>query len=70
MKCFFDLLDVDSFFRKKGACRVSESASEKLAELLQDSAEEVVFKAKIYARHAGRRDINRDDVLLAVSDFV
>ncbi len=69
MKKAFDLFDVDSFFRETGAQRVAESASEKLAELLQDSAEDLVFRAKIYARHAGRRELTREDVLLAASDF-
>ena len=69
MKRVLPLFDVDVFFRLKGAQRVSESASEKLAELLEDSAEELVVRAKIYARHAGRRELTREDILLAASDL-
>ncbi len=69
MKRTFHLFDVDAFFRVTGAQRVAESASEKLAEVLEESAEELVVRAKIYSRHAGRREVTREDVLLAASDL-
>ena len=69
MKRAFQLFDVDAFFRATGAQRVAESASEKLADVLEESAEDLIFRAKIYSRHAGRREVTRDDVLLAASDL-
>ena len=63
----FSLLDIDQFLRNAGADRVGEDASIKLCQLLEDSADEIVSKAKILARHAGRNDITREDIVLAAN---
>ncbi len=65
MKPAFSLFDMDAFIRDAGAERVSEDASRKLDELLEDSAKQVLFRARILARHAGRKKIMRSDVILA-----
>ena len=59
------LFDMDVFLRKAGAERVGEDASVKLAELLEDASEEIVSKAKVFARHANRNYVTREDILLA-----
>jgi len=59
------LLDVDQLIRNAGARRVGEDASRKLREILEDSAKDIVSRAKVYAYHAGRDEIQREDVLLA-----
>lgn len=64
-KKVFPLQDMDKIIRTAGAQRVSEEASKKLSEILEDSATELVFKAKLYAKHAGRNQLNRKDILLA-----
>ena len=61
----FSLYEMDAIFRSAGAERVSEEASKKLAELLQDDAKQILFKASIYAKHAGRKHVTKKDVLLA-----
>jgi len=63
----FCLLDIDRFLREAGADRVGEDASKKLCQMLEDSAEEIVAKAKILARYAGRNEITSDDIRLAAS---
>ncbi|MFQ5405572.1 MAG: histone [Candidatus Micrarchaeia archaeon] len=65
MKTAFSLLDIDHIIRGAGAERVSEEASIRLERILEDEAHEVLFKAKIYARYAGRKTIRREDILLA-----
>lgn len=58
---------MDDLIREAGAQRVSECASAKLGEILEDQAELLMFQAKIIARHAGRNSINGSDVKLAAS---
>lgn len=59
------LFDVDQIIRNAGARRVGEDASEKLCEILEDSAKDIIGRARVYAYHAGRDEIRREDVLLA-----
>ncbi len=66
----FQLYDMDKIIRSQGAERVGEDASQRLAQLLTDQAEEILFKAKILARHAGRKDIKKEDVLLAARNII
>ncbi len=66
-KGVFSLFDMDDLIRDAGAQRVSECASAKLGEILEDQGELLVFQAKIIARHAGRNSINGSDVRLAAS---
>lgn len=61
----FSLFDLDAFLRNAGAQRVDERASAKLGELLEDNGLVLLHKARLFARHAGRREILREDVLLA-----
>lgn len=59
------LYEADRILRKAGAERVGEDASEKLCELMEDGAKEVIRKAVILSRHAGRNQVTREDVRLA-----
>ncbi len=61
----FSLFEMDSLLRAVGAQRVEESASRKLAEILEDDAREILRQAKLLARHAGRKNIVKKDVVLA-----
>jgi len=59
------LFDMDEMLRQAGAERVGEDASKKLRDILEDSGKDIVFKAKILSRHAGRNVVTREDILLA-----
>jgi len=61
----FPLYDMDRIIRGAGAERVGEDASRKLSEVLEDSAAEILLNAKKLAIHAGRRNIRKEDILLA-----
>ena len=61
------LFDMDDFIRGAGAQRVSECASKKLREILEDDAQAIVFQAKLLARHAGRNNVTHDDIRLAAA---
>jgi len=63
----FSLFDMDSIIRKSGAERVGEDASIKLSEKLEDSGKEILLRAKQLSYHAGRKHINREDIMLAAS---
>lgn len=65
MKGCLSLFDMDVFLRNAGAERVGEDASVKLAELLEDVGKDIVFRAKVIARHANRNYVTRQDVLIA-----
>ncbi|MEK6923742.1 MAG: histone [Candidatus Micrarchaeota archaeon] len=58
---------MDDFIRGAGAQRVSECASKKLREILEDESQRIVFQAKLLARHAGRNQLTREDIRLAVA---
>ena len=60
---------MDSIIRKTGAERVGEDASEKLRDILEDSGKDILFKAKQLSYYAGRKEITRDDILLAATHF-
>lgn len=57
---------VDRLMRKAGADRVSESASKKMVEALEDYADEIARKAADVARHSGRKTIKAEDIKLAL----
>lgn len=65
MKGVFALLDIDDIIREAGAERVDERASIKLNEILSDSASELVWRAKLLAKHAGRKRVLKQDIYLA-----
>lgn len=56
---------VDRIIRKAGARRVSESAAEELAEVLEEQALEVAGEATELADHAGRKTVRDTDIRLA-----
>ncbi len=57
--------DLDKIIRSVGAERVDEKASSKLGEILEDEASTIIGKARVYARHAGRSFVTREDIVLA-----
>lgn len=69
MNCF-SLFEMDDVIRKAGAQRVDEKASMKLREKLEDTGLEVIMRAKVLARHAGRREITKSDILLAARQII
>ena len=63
----FSLFDMDSIIRRSGAERVGEDASIKLSEYLEDNGKEILLRARQLSYHAGRKNITRDDIMLAAS---
>ena len=60
------LAAMESLLRQAGAERVGEDAKEELKRVLEQHAKAIAKQAAIFARHAGRRTVMRDDVLLAL----
>ena len=52
--------------RKAGAHRVSKDASLELVNYLEDSTTKISQKAVRYAKHARRKTVKREDILLAL----
>jgi histone H3/H4 len=60
------MYDVEQFFKEAGAEKIHERAIISLERELQDTVNELVYQASIYANYAGRRKlINISDVKLA-----
>ena len=64
-KRILSLSGMDKIMRKSGAPRVSESAKEVLAEILEEKGEELAKEAIRFSQHAGRKTVVGEDVKLA-----
>ena len=62
------LFDMDSLIREAGAQRIDERASKKLREKLEDDAKKILRTARVYARHAKRKNITDKDIRLAARE--
>ena len=59
------LAAMDKLMRLAGAPRVSDSAKEALADILEDKAREISLEAVKFSQHAGRKTVTKDDIKLA-----
>lgn len=60
------LAAVDRIIRKGSGLRVSDSAVEELAKMLEEDGIKISLKAKTLAEHAKRKTITAEDIRLAV----
>lgn len=60
------LAAMENIMFKAGASRVSEDAKSELKKMLEEYGETIAERAIIYARHAKRKTIKTEDILLAV----
>lgn len=56
---------MDKILRQAGALRVSDSAKQALAEVLEEKALAISQEAKKFAEHAGRKTVTEKDIKLA-----
>ena len=59
---------IEKLIRKSGAGRVSSEAAMRLAEVLEEEGLEIAREAVIFAEHAGRKTVKREDIRLAIQD--
>jgi histone H3/H4 len=60
------LAPISRLVRNAGAERVSEEASQALAELLEEYGEKIAKKAVSLAKHAGRKTVKAEDIRAAI----
>lgn len=57
---------IDRLMRNAGAARVSEAASKKMVDALEDYTTDVARRAVDIARHSGRKTVKAEDIKLAL----
>ncbi len=60
------LAPVKRIIKTSGAVRVSDEAAVELANFLEEYGEEVAVQAVKLAKHAGRKTVTAQDILLAI----
>ena len=65
VKRILSLSGMDKIMRKSGAPRVSDSAKDVLAEILEEKGEELAREAIRFSQHAGRKTVLAEDIKLA-----
>ena len=65
MKTELPLAPVKRILEKSGAKRVSKDATISFAKMLEDVASDLIAEAVLFAKHAGRKTVVREDVKLA-----
>ena len=58
----FSLYDIEEFLKEAGAERVNERAVVSLEKELEDTVNEMVDEARVYAQYAGRKLIKDTDI--------
>ncbi len=56
---------VKRLLKSAGASRISDEAAVKLAEVLEDIGEDLAREAVKLAKHAGRKTVKAEDIVLA-----
>lgn len=59
---------IKRILKNAGAGRVSDEAALELANVLEEIGEEISVKANKLAKHAGRKTIKAEDVVLAAKE--
>lgn len=57
---------IDRLVRNAGAERVSEAASKKMVDALEDYTSDIARRAVDIARHSGRKTVKAEDIKLAL----
>ena len=65
-KRLLPLAAMETLLRKAGTERVSEDAKAELKRVLEQEAKRIATRAATFCRHAGRRTVMREDVILAL----
>jgi len=65
MAKILSLAAMDKIMRKAGAPRVSDTAKEELASVLEEKGEELAKEAVRFSMHAGRKTVIGEDIKLA-----
>jgi len=66
-KRFLPVAAMEKVLKQAGADRISEGAKEALCEAVEEIGEKIAKKAIVYASHAGRKTIKKQDITLSQS---
>lgn len=59
---------VERILKNASGKRISKKATEQMSEILEEFIEDVAEDAAVYCKHAGRKTITDQDILLAMKD--
>lgn len=59
---------VKRILKNSGAARISDEAAVELANVLEEVGEDIAIRASKLAKHAGRKTVKAEDVVLAAKE--
>ncbi len=64
----FSFYDIEQFLRDAGAQKINEGAVDMFEKELEETVNELIDKAKIYANYAGRKRLIKDSDIILIKN--
>lgn len=64
----FSFYDIEQFLRDAGAQKINEGAVDMFENELEETVNELIDKAKVYANYAGRKKLIKDSDIILIKN--
>jgi histone H3/H4 len=59
---------IERLLKESSGKRISKKATEQMAKIIENFIEDIAEDASVFCKHAGRKTITDEDILLAMKD--